>query len=100
MWVTSENFPHVHQALNLINSDDGASLDEVIDVPTRWSFLLPTIEETLGTLAYITDKGTDAWLNCDLFVFCCGDEQDMQAIVARDPKYLDAHTFLNDFFNG
>lgn len=92
--VTIETFPCIHEAFATIRSDGGCCPsdceDHTPEIPLRWELELPAIEAALKRVA---DAG-------QLEDFCIGDEEDMKAIKGSDQALINAHAFLNDFFDG
>lgn len=87
MKVTSENFPTIMKALNLIEADNGMTASERVYVPTMHDPYLTRYE--IG-LAKLTGE--------QLYTFCIGEQGDQDTLIAQF-GLGDASSFLNDFFN-
>jgi hypothetical protein len=103
MIVTRENFPELRAAFQLIEVDNGGHLIgtvypgerinfEAFSIPDFWAHLAPAAEAALARLR--------ACGKADLETFVIGEVTEQEAIVVRQGDLAEAHTLLNDWFNG
>jgi len=98
--VTTQSYPRLHAAFRAIEYDNGGQLigthypGEKIDldtfqVPSAWGPLLAQAE---AGLARLDEK--------DFETFVVGEHSDQENIRERQGDLTEAHTVLNDYFDG
>lgn len=100
MRVQSQNYPHLHAALKMIECDSGGHLIgtvypgtpidlERFKVPDAWIHLVAGANRGLGRLS-----------TADFETFVVGEQSEAEAIEARQGDLAEASILLNSFFDG
>lgn len=111
MIINTDTYPHIMEAIHLIQMDTGDHLAiPVLDVPQRWKFALPEIEDAIETLSHKERAPEEEelpphvkpseLLDSEFYSFCNGDGLVQVRIANRNMGLLTAHVFLSDYFEG
>jgi hypothetical protein len=114
--ISTTSHPTLGRALNLIREDSGGPSwpnQEGTIIAARWSPWLDRMEAAVAMLAdnapapedpdgveRVIGSGRVHLVDSELYSFCNGEEQVMNAIAARSQGLTAASHFLSDFFEG
>jgi hypothetical protein len=109
--INTDTYPNIMEAIHLIQMDSGDHLAiPVLNVPERWKYALPEIEDILETLSHKERAPEEEplpphvkpseLLDSEFYSFCNGDGLVQVRIANRNMALLRAHVFLSDYFEG